>query len=174
MPVLRDTASRLCHQFDDLHFVIPIAGTIDPAKVRAYFTSTALPYTLINGKAIETAACSDCVVVASGTASLECALQIKPMCIIYKASWLTYLAAFKLIKVNYLGLCNLLENEMIVPELLQYDCNATELSCIVVDLLDNDVVKHRMESRLKRLKQSLSSVESDCSIVALIEKEMSL
>lgn len=174
MPVMRDTAKRLCHSFDDLHFVIPVAGTIDPAVIQAYFSKTTLPYTLIHGKAIETAACSDCVVVASGTASLECALQIKPMCIIYKASWLTYLAASKLIKVKYLGLCNLLANEMIVPELLQYDCNAAELSRVVMDMLDNDEVKRRMESRLTRLKQSLSSVESDCSIVTVIETELGL
>ena len=174
MPVLRDTARQLCKQFNDLHFVIPVARTIDPTQIKSYFDNTALPYTLITGRAIETATCSDCVVVASGTASLECALQIKPMCIIYKASWLTYLAASMLIKVKYLGLCNLLENEMIAPELLQYDCNATELSRVVVDLLENEDVKNRMKTRLLRLKHSLSSVESDCNMVDLIEKELYL
>ncbi len=172
MPVLRDTARRLCEQYDDLHFVIPIARTIELKQIKSYFIHTTLPCTFINGHAIETAACSDCVVVASGTASLECALQIKPMCIIYKASWLTYLAALKLIKVHYLGLCNLLENEMIVPELLQYDCNATELSRVVMDLLENEDVKQRMKTRLLRLKASLSSLESDCTIIDLIEKEL--
>ena len=98
MPVLRNTANRLNSQINDLHFVIPVAGTIDPELINSYFSNnTTLPVTLIKGRAVEIVACSDCVVVASGTASLECALLVKPMCIIYKASRLTYLAAFRLI-----------------------------------------------------------------------------
>ncbi len=174
MPVLRDTANKLYNQFNDLHFVIPVATTIDPNLIKAYFANTTLPYTLINAKAIETVACSDCVVVASGTASLECALLTKPMCIIYKASALTAIIAFRVIKVKYLGLCNLLQNEMIVPELLQSDCNAHELTLVMIDLLNNDEIKRRMVSRLQRLKQSLAEAAADCTITALIEKELLL
>lgn len=170
MPVLRDTANQLLSQIHDLHFVIPIARTIDPDLIKSYFTNTTLPYTLIHGKAVETVACSDCVVVASGTASLECALLGKPMCIIYKASWLTALLAFRLIKVKYLGLCNLLQNEMIAPELLQSDCNARELTRVMLDLLNDKKIKQRMKTRLERLKRELSDQAADCTITALIER----
>lgn len=172
MPILQQSATMLSRQFNDLHFVIPVAGTIDPDLITSYFKDTSIPYTLISGKAAETAACSDCVVVASGTASLECALLEKPMCIIYKASVLTYIATLKLIKVKYLGLCNLLQNEMIVPELLQYDCNPEELTRIIIELLNDCEVSQRMQARLHRLKNSLSTEQADCSISMLIENEM--
>jgi len=172
MPVLRDSAQLLSKQFDDLHFVIPVAGTIDIAVIESYFLNTTIPYTLIQGKAVETVACSDCAVVASGTASLECALLEKPMCIIYKASTLTYIIGFKLINIHYLGLCNLLQNEMIVPELLQYDCNPTELTRTIITLLDDHATAQRMIARLQRLKVSLSGQHADCSITTLIEKEI--
>lgn len=173
MPVLRETAKRLAKQFADLHFVIPVAGTIEPSLIESYFHDTALPYTLISGQAVATVACSDCVVVASGTASLECALLEKPMCIIYKANLLTYLAATKLIKVKYLGLCNLLQNQMIAPELLQYDCNTEELTHIMVDLLTDHEMTERMQARLHQLKLSLSAQQADCSISELIERVIS-
>ena len=80
------------------------------------------------GKAIGCMAVADFVYVASGTASLECALLNKPMCIIYKSSFITYHLAMKFVNVRFLGLCNLLSNTMLVPEFLQYDCNAKELS----------------------------------------------
>lgn len=172
MPVLRDTVSHLSRHFDDLHFVIPVAGTIDPDLVKSYFANTSIPFTLIQGKAIETVACSDCVVVASGTASLECALLTKPMCIIYKASSLTAMVAFRVIKVKYLGLCNLLQNEMIAPELLQSDCNPHELTRVMVDLLNDNAIKQRMIVRLQQLKQSLSEQAADCTITTLIEKQL--
>ena len=174
MPVLRDTANMLNNQLQDLHFVIPIAGTIDSKQVRAYFSKTSLSYTLINSQAIETVACSDCVVVASGTASLECALLTKPMCIIYKSSLLTYIMAMKLIKIKFLGLCNLLQNEMIAPELLQYDCNAVELTRVLYDLLTDSEIALRMITRLKQLKESLSLQSADCTIEQLIESELFL
>ncbi len=172
MPVLRDSAKMLSDQCDDLHFVIPIAGTIKPIIVDDYLKNTTIPYTLINGNAVETLACSDCVVVASGTASLECALLEKPMCIIYKASFLTYLVASKLVKIKYLGLCNLLQNEMIAPELLQYDCNPTELTRVITELLSDQGISQRMIRRLKQLRLSLSTQQADCSISALIEHEL--
>lgn len=172
MPVLQQSAKILCNQFDDLHFVIPVASTIEPAFIASYFKDGSIPYTLITGQAADTAACSDCVIVASGTASLECALLEKPMCIIYKASLLTYMATFKLIKVKYLGLCNLLQNEMIVPELLQYDCNPHELTRIIIDLLNDTSVSQRMQTRLQQLKLSLSAEQADCDISQLIEREL--
>lgn len=172
MPVLRDSALSLCQQFKDVHMVIPVAGTIDPSSIHAYFTDTSIPYTLISGQAVQTVACSDCAVVASGTASLECALLEKPMCIIYKASTLTYMAAFKFIKVKYLGLCNLLQNQMVVPELLQYDCNPIELTRTIIDLLNNPDVSQRMQHRLAQLRASLSAQKADCSIVELIIQEI--
>ena len=173
MPVLRDTMKRLLDQTKDLHFVIPIAGTIEPTLVKSYLTHIdASSYTLTNGLAIEAVACSDCVVVASGTASLECALLTKPMCIIYKASLFTYLAASKLIKVKFLGLCNLLQNQMIAPELLQYDCNPTELTRTLLTLLNDDEVRNRMITRLQQLKDSLSSQAADCTISQLIAQRL--
>lgn len=169
MPVMRDTAQTLSKQHNDIHFVIPVAGTLKPALIQAYFDGTNIPYTLIEGKAIETVACSDCVVVASGTASLECALLEKPMCIIYKASLLTYMAASKFIRVKYLGLCNLLQNEMVVPELLQYDCNSLELTRIVNDLLEDEEVSQRMQTRLKGIRLSLSAQQADHTINTVID-----
>ncbi|WP_133127295.1 lipid-A-disaccharide synthase [Legionella nagasakiensis] len=174
MPILVSTAQNLTSEFNDLHFIIPVASTISHGRIKNYFSNHSINYTLIQGNAMIAVASSDCAIVASGTASLECALLEKPMCIIYKASLLTYLAASKLIKVNYLGLCNLLQNKMIVPELLQYDCNSLELTRIISELLDNQNAAHRMTKRLQHLKALLSIQQADCKISTLIEREMNI
>jgi lipid-A-disaccharide synthase len=173
MPVLRDTA-RLVHQKDpNIHFVIPIAGTINPEKITAYFLEMKLPITFIKGKAIECMSAADFVIVASGTASLECALLEKPMCIIYKSSFLTYHMAMLLIKVKFLGLCNLLVNKMMVPEFLQYDCNAIELYRYISDFHQDLSQPAKMINQLSALKESLSSNKSDCTLFELVESELS-
>jgi lipid-A-disaccharide synthase len=168
MPVLVECAKRLLAQHDDLHFVIPIAGTLNTDLIASYLKAVNLPITLIKGHAVEVAACSDLVIVASGTASLECALLEKPMCIIYKVSPLTYFLGSMLIKVQYFGLCNLLKNSMIVPELLQYDCNAHELTKLVNHLLLAPNTLTFMKKNLHDLKQSLSTEYADSTIGELV------
>lgn len=172
MPVFVQCAMMLQRLHPDVHIVIPVAGTVSTELVKQYFNHTSVSYTLIQGRSIETVAISDCVIVASGTASLECALLEKPMCIIYKSSLLTYLIASQVIKIRYLGLCNVLQNKMIVPELLQYDFNAKALSHVVEQLLTHSPFTDRMIKNLQRLKQSLSAQEADCDIVTLIQDEL--
>lgn len=172
MPILRDTASLLYAQDNTLHFVIPIASTLSPALIKSYFAHTSLPVHFIEGKALDCMAASDFVIVASGTASLECALLEKPMCIIYKSSFITYLLAMKLIKVKYLGLCNLLSNKMIVPEFLQYDCNTSELARYITNFYSDANQQQKMASALATLNQSLSLKKADCCLFDLISTEI--
>lgn len=172
MPVLIETAKRLLQIDHKLCFAIPVAATINPESLKAYFKESGLPITLIQSKAVEVAGCSDCAIVASGTASLECALLEKPMCIIYKGSRLSYFIACMVIKVKYLGLCNLLQNRMIVPELLQYDCNPHELTRVASKLLDNASFSQSIIKELQQLKHSLSSEQADMSISRLVATEI--
>lgn len=174
MPVLVETINQLSATMTNLHFVIPIAGTLEPERIKKYFPDSKTAISFVSGQSIEVAACSDAVVVASGTASLECALLLKPMCIIYKTSRLTYFAAKRLIKVKYIGLCNLLQNKLIAPELIQHDCNPDKLAKMVIELLNNQNMSQQMVTELAELKQSLSAEESDCSIAELVTKELKI
>jgi lipid-A-disaccharide synthase len=155
-----------------MHFVIPIARTIKTERIKAYFINSSVPVTFINDHAIECMTAADFVIVASGTASLECALLEKPMCIIYKSSWLTYITAMKLIKVRFLGLCNLLAKKMIVPEFLQYDCNPYELSHYISQFYADPKKSQYMCSQLATLKSEMSSEQSDCSLSELVEAKL--
>ncbi len=172
MPILCKTAKNLLNLYPNLHFVIPIAESVDKEMVASYINELQNNFTLIRGKAIETLYCSDIAVVCSGTASFECALLAKPMCIIYKVSWLTYYAATKFILVKFLGLCNLLANKMVVPELLQYDCNHTELTKTVSELISNHELTTKMVKNLELIKQELSTNQADITISKLIAKEL--
>ncbi|MDF1683643.1 MAG: lipid-A-disaccharide synthase [Legionellaceae bacterium] len=170
LPLLSRVAETLHTQFPDLHIVIPVAKTLSLEKIKKHWHATTVPYSLIEGGAAHVVTCSDAVVVASGTASLECALLEKPMCIIYKTGLIAYLAASVLLRVKYIGLCNLLVNRMIVPELLQYDFNHTELTQVLTDLLssDNKNITNKMQLELKKLNQSLSEEQADCSLPELV------
>ncbi len=161
---------KIAKQFDDIHFIVPLAKSIsfDTFKLTLNIATYLIPF--FSGHTIEAAISSDCIAVASGTASLECALVGRPMCIVYQVSLFTSLIAAQFIKVRYLGLCNLLLNRMIVPELIQYDFNAQELTKVLTSLLINERFKEQMIAHLVKLKLTLSSAEADIDMPTLILK----
>ncbi len=172
LPILKKIAKNVVQAYPNIHIVIPVARSLTQRDITALVNLKTLPITLIDQQAVPTVYCSDFVIVASGTASLECALLTKPMCIIYKASLLTYIIAFRCIRIKYLGLCNLLQNKMIVPELLQYDCSVKELTKLMLNLLSDPEKSQRMIIRLQTLKQALSTQEADISLADLILQEL--
>jgi lipid-A-disaccharide synthase len=66
--------------------------------------------------------------VASGTATLEAALAGTPMVIVYRLSPLSYRVGRLLIRVEHVGMANLLAGERLFPELIQEDFTPDRLA----------------------------------------------
>ncbi|MEM1080461.1 MAG: lipid-A-disaccharide synthase [Pseudomonadota bacterium] len=73
-------------------------------------------------------AAADCAVAASGTVTLEALLSKTPMTIFYKVNRSTFWLARQLVRSPWVGLPNILANQLLVPERLQEDASA-ELLC---------------------------------------------
>ncbi len=168
MPVLAHLAQLLRTRIQDVHFALPIAQTLDPELVKAYLPADNFPITYIMDQALATVSCAEFVIVASGTASLECALLKKPMAIIYRISRLTYAAAMKLVKVRYIGLCNILHNKMLVPEFVQDDCSAEHIADFVTEVLQTPALAKSIINQLEQMKCELSAAHANNSLENLI------
>ena len=87
-------------------------------------------------------------VAASGTATLETALLEKPMVIVYKTSFLTWLPAKLLVKIPYIGLVNVVAGKKIVPECVQFQATparvAAELRKMITDEIRVTVIKENL------------------------------
>ena len=160
--------NQLTKKIKNLHIIIPVANTIKPQQIESHLQKAIFNYTLIKEKTLDVINCSDAAIVSSGTASLECALLKKPMCIIYKGGLISYLITSQVIRVKYFGLCNLLFNKMVVPELLQYDCTAHELTDVVLNILINPIRNKKIIQNLQQLYCDLAADQADCSISELI------
>jgi len=172
LPTMKQAVDELLTSHHDIQFTLPLAPSLDKRIIDEILGDTKQKISLINGQALDVMNCSDIVIVASGTASLECALLEKPMAIAYKASTLTYILASQLIKVKYLGLCNLLANSMIVPELLQSDYTKETLLNTIQDLLTNKAMVEAMHKNLNSVSQSLSKQSIDCSLADLVIEQL--
>jgi lipid-A-disaccharide synthase len=77
------------------------------------------PFRLVEGHTDDILAASDLALMASGTATVQGALHDTPMVIVYRLSAPTYRLARRLVKLDTIGMVNLIAGEKIAPELVQ-------------------------------------------------------
>ncbi|MBU1912906.1 MAG: lipid-A-disaccharide synthase [Candidatus Omnitrophica bacterium] len=98
---------------------------------------------------------ADLVIVSSGSATLEIAIMEKPMVVIYKTSFLTWLLARNLVKIPDIGLINIVAGQRIVPELVQFDVTAKNIAKESIDILTNHKKIHEIKEHLRKVKAKL-------------------
>ena len=135
-------AAAWCHERRiDMRFVVPLASQACRDSFEALLARTAsrLPVTLLDGDSLGAMAAADAVMLASGTATLECMLLKRPMVVAYRLSPLTYHMARLLVKSPYFALPNLLAGRPLVRELIQDEVTAENLGREVLALIENQV-----------------------------------
>jgi lipid-A-disaccharide synthase len=93
--------------------------------------------------------------VASGTASLECALVGVPQVVVYRVHPLTFAVGRRLVKVKHLSMVNVLAGEEVVPELLQDRFQPEPVAREALDLLVNQPRREKMKRRVAELVGTL-------------------
>lgn len=158
-PVFAETCDRLIKQYPDLQFVAPMVSPELREVFKIHIKEVGIEdhIKLIDGSAEAAIAAADVALLASGTASLQTALYGKPMVAAYKLSPLTYFLQrwFKLIRVKYFAMPNLLTEEPMVPEFLQDAATPEALSAAVSDLLDDEQRRAVIESKFIALRAVL-------------------
>ena len=115
-------------------------------------------------------ACDICL-VASGTATLEVAILGKPMLIIYKTSFLTWILAKLLIKIPYIGLVNIVSQKLIAPEFIQYQANPDAIRNALLEIINNKSRMEKMKTDLKVIPDVLGSAGASLNAAEVIVKE---
>ena len=166
MPVFAEAMQLLQARHTDLHFVIPAANAERYQQIEAVLQSTALPVSLMRGQGREVMRCSDAIMIASGTATLEAMLLRKPMVISYRMASLSWTILSRLVKTPHVGLPNVLAGEEVVPELLQHHATASQLADAVSRVLEGD--GDRQVRRFNELAGLIGGNFAERSIDALL------
>ena len=166
MPVFADAMQLLQARYTNLHFVIPAANAARHQQIESVLQSKSLSVSLIRGQGREVMRCSDAIMIASGTATLEAMLLRKPMVISYRMASLSWGILSRLVKTPHVGLPNVLAGEEIVPELLQHHATASRLADAVSGLLEGDGA--RQVGRFDELAGLIGGNFAERSIDALL------
>jgi len=93
--------------------------------------------------------------VASGTATLETAIFGAPMVIVYRTAPLNYWIARHVVKIEHIGLVNILAGREIVPEFIQGRATAGEILPHALELIDETPRRRQMVEDLRAVKAQL-------------------
>ena len=101
---------------------------------------------------------SDIAIVASGTATLECAIEGTPLVVCYKVSTLTWLLAKLLVKVEHSSIVNLIAGKKIVPEFLQSEMKPNIIKNKLIELIDEkSKLRNQMMEDFLTIKDKLGT-----------------
>ena len=98
---------------------------------------------------------SDVLVVASGTATLESALFATPLIIVYKVDPLSYFIGKQLVKIDSIGLVNVIAERKIVAEFVQHKFKSDHLLPEIEKLLFDENYRKTIIANLKNIKKKL-------------------
>jgi len=151
-------AASWCYERrSDIHFVAPLANNacrsvFETALVAA---NRKLPVTLLDGQGLQAMAAATAVLMASGTATLECTLLKRPMVVAYRLSPLTYQLARLLVKTPYYSLPNLLADRPLVKEFIQHDVTPEALGSEILRLVNEPAHAQELTTVFARIHDEL-------------------
>jgi lipid-A-disaccharide synthase len=93
--------------------------------------------------------------VASGTASLECALVGVPQVVVYRVHPLTYAVGKRVVTVKFLSIINVMAGERVLPEFVQDDLTPAAVAQEALELLNNPQRRDAMKRRVAEIVATL-------------------
>jgi lipid-A-disaccharide synthase len=145
---------KLTERFPQYRYIITGA----PSQNEAYYRSFMHGYAtseLVFGKTYDVLQIASAALVTSGTATLETALFRVPQAVCYKAGFISYHIAKRLVKVPYISLVNLIMGKEIVKEFIQQEMNADRLAGELDLLMNNEDNRKKMLADYDELRKLL-------------------
>ncbi len=99
--------------------VVPVVALAAGASLDGVPAAERAGVLAVRGRTRSVQAHAACCAVASGTATLETALFGTPLAIVYRVGWLNWQIARRLVRLERIGLPNIVAGAAVAPELLQ-------------------------------------------------------
>lgn len=180
LPVLLDSVKLLLTQYPDVQFIIPAINQARYQQIQQLLATCSVEIQqairIVENHSQESnigrlvMEASDIVALASGTATLEAMLLHRPMVVFYKLHWLTYFIVKQMIKIPYYSLPNIIAGQQYVPELIQHNATAEQISQHIELLMnpENATVQVEQHKLLHHQLQHSQKTDITAEILALL------
>lgn len=130
--------------FSEYEFVIAGAPSLEKDFYQPFLKNPNVGF--VSNRTYDLLSISHAAIVTSGTATLETALFKVPQVVCYKANWISYQIAKRIITLDYISLVNLIMKKEVVKELIQSDLTSKNLKSELQQILNG-------QQRVTQLKE---------------------
>jgi len=169
LPVLVEALKKIKAEVPS-QFVLALAEDLDPDFLRAFLPPDSPPIKILRKHAYEAMAASDLVLSACGTANLEAALLEAPLIAFYRLSSLTYRTGVRFVKIKNYSIVNILAGEKIIPEFIQREFTAKNLSREAIRILGSEEVRAKMKTCFERIRAVLGKENASRNVALELER----
>lgn len=187
LPTIAAVRDAVAREIPEAIFIVPVATNLDMSEVVevvrkgrdcsvqrrsgadiAVETVDCAGLRFVRGMSLEVMAAADAAIVASGTATLECALLGTPMAVVYTMSDLTYQFAKNRVKLPYVSLANLMAGKRLVQEFIQ-DFSVDDVAHEIVSLLKDDVKRRSVLEQFEDIRDRLKGNAAETAAIAIAQ-----
>lgn len=172
LPVMLKAAKRIKDRFGNTQFIMAKPPEIEKAVYEKLFRISPVKPAVVEGYPYDCINAAELAIVASGTATIETAILERPMLIIYRVSFLTWLIGKMLVKIPFIGLVNIIAGKQIVPELIQFDATPSKIASEASLLLSSPEKMEAMRLKLSAMKVKLGEAGASKRAAEIILKVM--
>jgi lipid-A-disaccharide synthase len=173
LPPMLAAASLLKRRDAELRFEVSAASakmTDLIEKIAATWGFSGLPISVGNASSLMQRAAVG--MVASGTATMEASFFRFPFVLIYKVSWLTFIPGRLLVRVQHLGMPNILAGRTMIPEFIQHEARPETIADAVWELYSNETSRASMIRGMDEVILQLTEVEAGHRAAEVILREL--
>lgn len=154
-PVMFDVARKLRTCYPEIEWVVPCVDIEREHQVKSLAGD--LPLRTTVGNSYEILASARFCLVASGTATLEAAFFGVPMIILYRVATISYLLARLLVRIEHIGMVNIIAGRGIIPEFIQHYATPEKVSPVARELIEDSDRRRQMLQDLEEVKRKLGT-----------------
>jgi lipid-A-disaccharide synthase len=170
LPAMLAACKIIKNKMPNAEFIISRIKELDQNLYNKIIRRSVIKPHCLDNKPYEAMDIADLVIASSGSATLEIAIMEKPMLVIYKTSFLTWLLAKNLIKIPDIGLVNIVAGQRIVPELTQFNVTPKNIAKESLDILTNHKKIHEIKEALKKVRAKLGETGASSRAAHAIHK----
>jgi len=158
VPALLGAAVLLAREHPGWQLAVPLAPGIAEEPIRRAARRIGIEITCTRGEIFDLFGAADFGILCSGTATLEAALAGLPMVIVYRGNWLNLFLARRLMKIDRIGLPNIVlgGERCVFPELIQGDAAPEPLAARVDGILRSEAALAELRAACARVAAGLA------------------
>jgi len=155
LPIMLESCKLLKTRIKNLKVLLGLAPTIKKEEIENLLNKAESQSNIVEKLSYDLMKYADLLLIASGSATLECAILGTPFLVLYKTSLWTYLVAKSLISIPNIALANVVAGKRIVSEFIQKKAIPSHIAEEMYEILTDRERYKSIQTELKKVKEKL-------------------